>query len=269
MSVEFTVSQEALAVVRNTVIEANFDECEAALTEMMAPYKTMVVTEDGIVAAKTDRANIRKVAGRIDEMRKVVKKAYSEPLKAFEDRCKALVAIVDEGATNLDIQIKEFEEREKLDKVLKLQQFYADSADDEVKTYCPFEVIANAKWANKSYSVEQAQGEIESAIVAARNDISVIREMGGDDVAYLLDYYKQTHELSAVIRKASELKTLREQEAARQREAEAIQQAAHAPVIESDGIPLVTVTFKVTCTKHQLKDLGEYMKLRGIQYGRA
>ena len=280
--ISFEVKQEALALVKNTVIEANFAECEAALTEMMTPYKTMVVTEDGIAAAKTDRANIRKVAGRIDEMRKVVKKAYTEPLKAFEDKCKALVSICDEGSANLDIQIKEFEERERAEKIEILHQFYLENTDEDERSFCPWEFISKKEWGNKTYSIEAAEEDILDAVCKMRSDLNVVREYGEGDTPYLLDVYKQTHELSAVIRKASELKTMRDREEARKREeaeiaaraAERFEQtikAAQAPVIEAEeeDEPLVTVSFKVTCTKAQLSALGEYMKRSGIKYGRA
>jgi PHD/YefM family antitoxin component YafN of YafNO toxin-antitoxin module len=284
MSIEFQVSQDALAVVKNTVIEANFAECEAALTEMMEPYKTMVVTEDGIAAAKNDRASIRKVAGRIDEMRKTVKKAYSEPLKAFEDKCKALIGICDEGSANLDGQIKAFEERERAEKIDILHQFYLENTDEDERAFCPWEWVAKKEWGNKTYSIDAAEEEILDAVCKMRSDLNVVREYGEGDTPYLLDIYKQTHELSAVVRKASELKTMREREAARKLEAEeAAARAkerfeqttttAHTPVVEShddpQDEPLVTVSFKVTCTKAQLTALGDYMKRNGIKYGRA
>lgn len=282
MSIEFNVSQEALAVVRNTVIEANFAECEAALTEMMTPYMTMVVTEDGIAAAKNDRASIRKVAGRIDEMRKTVKKAYTEPLKEFEDKCKALVAICDDGAANLDGQIKAFEDAEKQAKIDEIREAYAGMVDEEIESFLPWGAVNNPKWGNKAYAVETAVGEIRLSVENTRNDIATIREMGGDDTPYLLDVYRQTRNLSTVVRKASELKTMRQREELRaQEEAERAKRAverfdqainvAQAPVIEAEieDDPLVTVSFKVTCTKAQLTALGDYMKRSGIKYGRA
>ena len=290
--ISFEVKQEALALVKNTVIEANFAECEAALTEMMAPYKTMVVTEDGIAAAKTDRANIRKVAGRIDEMRKVVKKAYTEPLKAFEDKCKALVSICDEGSANLDSQIKAFEDAEKQEKLAAIRADYDEHITDEMELYCPWERVYNPKWENKGYSIELAQEEIYEAIMGTANDLDAIREMGGDDTPYLLDVYRQTHSMTAVVRKASELQTVREREEKRaleeserqkkREQAVAVENARIEGMIHANEVAdsihakyatkaedLVTVSFKVTCTKAQLSALGEYMKRSGIKYGRA
>lgn len=281
-SVSFEVKQDALALVKNTVIEANFEECAAALKEMIEPYKTLIVSEDGIAAAKSDRAKIRKVSSSIDEMRKTVKKAYQEPLKAFEDKCKALVAIVDDGAANLDSQIKAFEDAEKAEKLEKLHSEYIAMTNDETELYCPWECVFNDKWGNKTFTYDAAVDEIKSALEQTINDLAAIRDMGGNDTPYLLDVYKQTHELSAVVRKASELKTMRANEEARKRmEADAFnnlpsnateaQPQEYLPqTINAADIPneTVTVSFKVVCTKQQLAALGAYMKLNGIIYGR-
>ena len=263
--ISFEVNQDALALVKNAVIEANFAECEAALTEVMEPYKTMVVTEDGIAAAKNDRASIRKVAGRIDEMRKTVKKAYSEPLKAFEDKCKALVAICDEGSANLDGQIKEFEERERAEKIDCLHQFYLDNTDEDERAFCPWEYISKKEWGNKTYSIDAAEEDILDAVSKMRSDLNAVREYGEGDTPYLLDVYRETHDIGTVIRKASEIKALREQEASRKSEEDANLTILGA----EDDEPRVTVVFKVECTKTQLAALGQYMKKNGIQYGRA
>ena len=292
MSVEFEIKQDALAVIKNTVIDGNFDEVKAALTEMVAPYKSMVVSEDAISGAKADRANLRKVSARIDEVRKTVKKTYSEPLAVFEGKCKELMSIISDGAENLDRQIKDFEQREAEEKIEQLHAEYIAMTDDEMESFLPWGAINNPKWANKTYSSETALQEIRDAIENTRNDLTTIRSMGGDDTPYLLDVYRQTRDLSAVVRKASELKTMRQREEQRARDEafrrqeeirrrqeaermeaekahERIAEAAHAPVVESAAEDLVTVSFKVTCTRDQLTALGEYMKKNGIKYGKA
>ena len=106
----FEVRQDALDLVRSADIQANFDECKAALNEMMGPYKSLVIMEADLPQAKADRARIRRVAARIDEARKEVKRVYSEPLKQFEDKCKELTAICAEADSNIDTQVKAFEQ---------------------------------------------------------------------------------------------------------------------------------------------------------------
>lgn len=218
--VSLEVKQEALAIVQNTTIEANFDEVKAALTEMMLPYQSMVVSEDGISAAKSDRARIRKVASGIDDLRKTVKRAYSEPLKAFEDKCKELVAICDSGAANLDRQVKEYEQREADAKISRLHDFYENSGTAEEREYCPWESIVNARWANKGVSEESAQSEILAKLNATGQDLATIRTLDERDVPYLLDYYKGNQDVREVIRKSTELKARREAEEQRRAQQE-------------------------------------------------
>lgn len=292
--VSFIVDQAGLDVIRNTHINANFNECKAALAEMIAPYKNLIVSEDAIAEAKNDRAKIRKVAQRIDDVRKTVKKVYTEPLALFEADCKELTEICMEGVNNLDAQVKAVEQAEKDAKIAELRAFYDAAESDEAKDYCPWESICNPKWGNKGFVISQAQSEISDALEKTERDLESIRTMGGEDVPYLLDCYRQTRDIGVVIRKSAELKTAREREAQRKREAEerqrerdAARTAAEAeketaraePKRETEYAPavtteleqddLVTVDFRVVCTKTQLAMLGRYMRENGIKYGKT
>lgn len=286
--VNFVVDQAALDIVQNTAITANFAECKEALADMIGPYKQMVVTEDGIADAKADRAKIRKLATRIDDTRKAVKKAYSEPLSAFEANCKELVAICEEGSNNLDRQIKDFEGREAAEKIERLYQAYIDVASAEVQSYLPWERLASPKWANKGYAEVTAILEIKESVAKTAEDLETIRGMAGDDTPYLLDIYKQTHDMGAVVRKASELATMRKSEAERRRKEDERRNAAEAEsrmTADTEEAPdqpqeaeanflkerkrRYTVTFCVTCTADQLADLGSFMVDNGIEYRRV
>jgi len=282
--VNFTVNQDALAIIQNTSIEANFDECKTALKEMIAPYASMIVTEDSVSEAKAERAKIRKIEAHIGDMRIAVKKSYMKPFDEFAEKCNELIEICASGSSNLDKQIKSIENGEAEAKIAEIRAAYEKVAAGELLAFCPWEFVYSEKWRNKGVSKETAIADVEAAVSATANDLTAIRATGGPDTAYLLDVYKQTHELSAVVRKASELKAMREREAARRREAEEAAtrakerfeqtaSTAHAPVVEAHDEPkdepLVTVSFKVTCTKTQLAALGQYMKKNGIKYGRC
>lgn len=276
---EFRITSD-LSALRAQIIEANFDEVKAWLDENLAPYRNMAVTPDTIPTAKSYRANIRKVRDRIDESRKEAKNAALAAYTPFEVKCKELTGLCDEAANAIDLQVKEFERREAEEKIERLKEEYFKLIDDETEQYLPWGCVNNPKWANKGYSFNDAVEEIDAAISKVRNDILAIRVNGGDDTAYLLDYYKQTRDLSAVIRKASDLKTMRVREEQREREeaerrATREQEKSHKAVEERERVDLgeeydvVTVDFRVTCTKEKLQALGEYMKANGIKYGKV
>ena len=147
----------------------------------------------------------------------------------------------------------------------------------------------NPKWSNKGYSVEDATQEIYNALSRTERDLAAIRSMGGDNVAYLLDTYRNTLDISEVIRKNAEINARKAIEEQRRREAEERRAAAEAeaqrrkalevqpaPVVpatveepDDEKEELMTVVFKVSCTKAQLSALGQYLKANGIKYGRA
>ena len=283
--VSFTVKPEALAIIRDLSIEANFDECKAALTEKMEPYKALVVTEDGIAEAKADRAKIRKVASQIDEMRKSVKRAYSEPLTIFEARCKELMAICDEGSGNLDGQIKAFEERERAEKVETLHAYFTETIPADVVDFLTWERVFDARWGNKTFSEDEAKAAITEAINRCWHDIIAIRGFGSADVAVLLDYYKQTHDLSATLTKKREIDAMRAAEAARAAAASEKAETAkgtepeakpQSNTVEKASIPAAPVSsdvfaveFRVIATREQLAALKEFLVRNGIKYGKV
>ena len=276
---EFKITSD-LSALRQQVIDANFDEVRAWLIENLAPYRDMAVSADDLSTAKSYRANIRKVRDRIDQSRKEAKAAALEAYTLFEAKCKELTGLCDETANDIDAKVKAFEDAERKEKIENLHAEYVALTNDELELYCPWENIFDPKWGNKSFPYDHAFAEINAALSQTKVDIEAIREMGGSDTPYLLDVYKQTHSMTAVVRKASELQTMREREEARKREAEEAAarakerfaqtiSAAQAPVIEAEDEPIVTVSFRVTCTKAQLTALGQYMKQNGIKYGRC
>lgn len=285
---EFEITS-SLDTLRNQQITANFDAVAAWLDEELAPYAGMAVTEDMIPTAKVYRANLRKLKDRIDLYRKEAKSAALAPYTAFEEKIKVLTGKIDEAADNIDRQVKEYEAREKQAKIAELQTYYLESSTEELTVYCPWSSIFNPKWENKGYSLDDAKEEIKAAVFYTESDLKSIRDIGGDDTPYLLDVYKQTRDLNAVVRKSMEIKAAREREEQRKREEEERQRAveaqkavreaevveksadaAHEPVVQKPAPKddVVTVDFRVTCRRSQLQMLGLYMKQNGIRYGR-
>lgn len=289
---EFRITSD-LSTLRQQLITANFDEVKGWLDENLAPYRNMVVGADAISEAKTYRANIRKVRDRIDSCRKEAKAAALAAYTDFETRCKELTGMCDDAAGAIDAQVKAFEEEERKEKIARLLQEYCDLADEDMRVYCPWESVLNEKWGNKGYKYEDAVEEIRAALFYAATNLQSIRDMGGEDTPYLLEIYKQTHDINAVLRKSLELKATREKEEIRKQLAEAEKEAAKREaagetktikasepdamskakpgdtIVFDEPEDVITIDFRVTCTKTQLSALGEYMRRNGIKYGRV
>lgn len=186
----FVVDQKALDLVKNTPINANFEEVKDALTEMTKPYANMVVTEDQISAAKSDRARIRKVSGSIDNYRKTLKKSYMEQFSVFETKCKELTGICDRASDNLDGQIKEFEESKRQAKLDELEQFYNDF-EKSYPDYMDYSRVFNPKWGNATYKIDDAKEEIIAYCNSVDVNVAYVRSLGDEFEAVMLDKLKE------------------------------------------------------------------------------
>ena len=235
--IEFQVDAKALEVVKNTELSANFEQVEAQLTALTAPYRTMVVTMESIASAKTDRAKIRKLEKSLDDYRKAVKTAYMEPYNAFEARYKKLIGICKETSENIDTQVKRFEEQQKAEKVAGLRNFFEQNADG-VSGYLKFEQIFNKRWENATFALEDAQEEILTAIQKCEGDLNAIRGLNSPFESELLSTYSATLDIAGCMRKHAELTEIKrrederrraEEEARKQRE---VEEAARRKALE-------------------------------------
>lgn len=95
-------------------LDFNFEEVKSWLSENLAAYKTMVVTEDAIGASKADKAKISKISKAISEQRIAVKKRYLEPYNDFETKMKELSDMCDEAAKTSTSRSKRLRKNGKL-----------------------------------------------------------------------------------------------------------------------------------------------------------
>ena len=215
----FVVDNNAIETIRNTELKANFTEMKAALTEFVEPYKHMIVSEDAISLAKADRAKIRSVANHIDDYRKFVKKAYTEPLKAFEEKCKELTALCDEGSDNIDAQVKAYEQKRKEEKIFLLKDYF-NNAEKQYPEFCPWDFVYNERWGNVTYSLDKCHADIDKAIATTDREVSAILALRSEWQLSLLDKYKQTHDMVEVLSLHERLVASKEAEIRRKKEAE-------------------------------------------------
>lgn len=280
--IEFTVDNAALATVKDIVINANFEEVEAWLKEMVSPYASMVVTEETIAGAKADRAKLRKVKASIDEYRKSIERDYKKPVEDFKKRVKPLLEICDSGIDNLDIQVKEFENAQKREKTNALRDYF-DSNAGEAAEFIGFDYIFNPKWENNGFPFEDAQAEIDEAISRTTDSVMAIRSVGNEFVPSLLQEYSRCHDLAAVLRMNQQLIDRKAAEEKRKAQEERIRSAERASILRFADEPPQTIAFaqivteneefvvdfRVYATRDQLSNLKAFLNANGIRYGRV
>lgn len=281
---EFEVRTD-LATVAAQEIETNFEQVDAYLTEAMAPYTTMAVTEDGIRDAKATLAKLRKLRDAINAQKIAVKREWMRPYTDYERKAKTLMGRVDAGIENLDGQIKGFEtdriEKRKAD----LEALFREQSET-VHSLADFERLweQHPHWQKKTMAVEACKEELLGIAEQIERDYALILRMDPAHTAALLEHYKEHRSLALALalserlkdrdeetRKATERKT---EEQFRQEEPEEPEEDAPDTGTQfirpaEDDKPLtVHLAFQMDVTPEQASALKRFLTANGIKYKR-
>ncbi len=238
-----------LAVLNPQHIETNFEAVDAYLTEAMEPYTQMVVTEDSIGDAKKTLAQLRKLKDGINAQKIAVKREWMKPYTEYEDKAKQLMSRVEAGISNIDGQVKDYDSRRKEQKLQELKDYFdQETSRYRVEEYLDWEQIRNPKWANASFSVEDAENEISGIITDTAKDIDYITGMESRFMAAMLDEYRKSRDLRSALALEVRLKTL--QEAEERKKAERLTETFQEQESDGDGdvadeepVPMQTAQF--------------------------
>lgn len=147
------------------VVEVNFEEVKVELTEKLNEYEKLVVTEDSLSFCKSEKKHLAGLRKKIDTYRKDIKKEMSIPIKAFEDKCKELVELVQQTEMPLQEGIN----------------VYDDKKREEKKLYAIGEIsrVVNELKLNDKYAGELQLDDRYMNLTAKNKDVTVDIESRG------------------------------------------------------------------------------------------
>ena len=281
------VMQTDLATALPAVLEFNFEDLKKALAERMELYRGLVVTEDGIKAAKQDRADLNKLREAVEAKRKEVKKACMAPYTEFEGRVKELVQLVDAPIAAIDGQLKEYEEKRRAEKRAEIAAIYEETVG-ELKGILPFERLWRDEWYNTAWSMKKIREAIVAAEGKVASDLEVLSTVESEFAEAVRLKYLEALDLNAALAERARLQEraakLREYEEQRRRAAEA--EAASVPEAEqaeaaakdagqAEAAPatgaeetVYLLRFECQLTRSQAAELSAFLKARNISYRR-
>lgn len=277
----------------------NYEQLKAQLSEALESYKGRVYTDETIVLAKKDRANLNKLADAIDGKRKEMKSMYLQPYEEFERQAKELTAMVKEQSAAIDAQVKAYEEQRRQDKQAKIMELYS-SMIGELAALVPYERLHNPKWLNVTASmgaISEDMGRKIDKIAAGLSSIDTLN-LAPDIADQVKGVFLKDYDLAAALAERERIEKQREelarykaaQEGAQStpsagdkytRQRTEIAAGAQEPRNPADSAihteaaekihteTLYTVAFKVEATAEQLEALKAFLKSNNIRYGRA
>ena len=266
--INFQIDSTALQTIQNTELKANFEETKVALAEIVYPYTKLIVSENGIVSAKNDRAKLNRLKANIDSYRKMVKAAYNEPYKRVEEKFKELTAICDTGINNIDGQVAEYEKKRKEEKLFLLKEYYRN-AEKKNPEYCDFEYALHPKWELKGTSLDECKDYIDNSIRKVDSEVFAIKGLHSEwEISMLADYQK-THDMLSAMEVHERMTMVRQQEEERRKkEQETFEKTqTQVPAIEhaDEKEQVYIATIHIYGTLEEITAVKRYCNQHGIE----
>lgn len=257
-------------------VKFNYEDIKKWVTEKSSEYKSIVYTPETITLAKQDRATLNKVSEAINNEKKRIKNELLKPYVDFENKCKELMAIVNDASKTIDKQVKEFEEKEQNAKKEQIKAVF-DAYIGDYKDLILFDLIFNPRWLNKTYTMKKIEEEINHLVVKTSDDMKVLKGQINDEVilkqvqAFYFSHIADPDCLSGSLkygmnviesnRKLEELK--QQQESKKEVQSPNIVQPAFTQE------QLQVIDFRVWVTQEQKMKIRDFLIQNNIKYGKV
>ena len=180
------------------VISTNFGEVKEALLAQMEVYKELEVTEENKAERKKDIATLRKMIKAVNDKRIEVKKECLKPYESFEKQATELVNIINEPVGLIDSQVKEYEDKQRLEKISEIDKIFTEVVGDLIDNVS-LDRIREDKWENVATSLKSIKEDMVAKLNTIRGDISSLRAMQSDKSEEAVSRYFDNFDLSSAI----------------------------------------------------------------------
>lgn len=173
----------------------NADEIATEVAAKVGYYKNLVYTEDQVVEAKKDRAQLNKFIAALKAKDREIKDLCLKPYEVFHNKMLKIISLVEEPARLIDTQVKDFEDKQKREKEAEIRRLF------EAKGFQPWvtpERIWNPKWLTKSYSLKQIDADLTTIQHKIGEDILLINGQK-EGMQAALSEYKRTMDVTAAM----------------------------------------------------------------------
>lgn len=196
-------------------ISFNYEELKKELTEKTSMYETMVYTDDQIKDAKEDRANLNKLKKALNDERIRMEKEYMIPFNAFKAEVNEIIGIIEKPIATIDRQVKEYEEKQKQDKLASIQEYY-NSIEKPDLQWLGLPAIYNEKWLNASVSMKSIQEEINSRLEQIEMDMKIVADLPEFSFE-AMEEYKSSLDIRKALNEANRLVEMAKRKAEQER----------------------------------------------------
>lgn len=256
-------------------VEDNINEVKEYAISLKEYYSKLVFTDDQKTEAENERATINKLVKQVADSRKRIVDEFKKPINLFENTAKETEKILKETSDFIDIQVKNFEEKEKNIRKENARKIYEENIE-ELQDIISFEKIFNIKWLNKGmWKKDNSSPEIEKEIIEIRekvkNGLKAIEDLNSEFELEVKNTFLQDFSLENAIFKNTQLNNQKElmskvSEKKEEIREQKVEKMVTKQVIEEPLEKLLTYTLKITGTLSKQKALKEFLDLNEMTY---
>lgn len=152
-------------------ISFNFEELKQELTEKVSMYETLVYTDDQIKEAKADKAQLNKLKKALNDERIRLEKEYMQPFNSFKSQVNEIISIIDKPVALIDKQVKEYEDKQKQEKMEQIKALWAEMDVPEGMT---LERVFEDRMLNVSYGLNHVKQKMLDDIKRFNRDMETL-----------------------------------------------------------------------------------------------
>ena len=227
-------------------LEFNYEELKAELKAKVRDYMDVVYTDEMMKQAKADRSNLNKLKKTLNDERIRLEKEYLAPFQDFKAKISELCGIIDEAASCVDKQVKEYEQVQQGKKKEGIKKLFAEKMSPAFP-WLALDRVFDPKWLNASVKMKQVEEALGNAAAKIASDMAMLSRLPEYSFE-AMECYKSTLSVENALFQADNLKQLAEAKARAEAEAAAREaapegmreqapDAPHAPVNGQDGQP--------------------------------
>ena len=205
-------------------IDWNFEDLKNEISKKSNEYMNLVYSDEQIKDAKKDRASLNKLIKALEDKRKEIKKEVMVPYHDFENKEKELVSIINKAVSNIDSQIKGYEQGLREEKRTKVKEIYKECIGD-LESLIPFEKAFKESYLNAGTTLKSIREEMTELYERVDREMKIITADASPYIQSMRQVYRETLDFSLAMKKKQELEEaeqlrIRTEEERRKREEE-------------------------------------------------
>ena len=185
---------QQIAVVQGSIRFSAYEDLKHQATEMAELIASVDVNDDNLKMSKKLLAEVNKRLKVLEDKRISIKKLMLEPYDDFESKVKEIVNIVKEADSLVRSQVKDMEEKERLEKeVIISDLFHKRIKVYPFKNFIPFLDFLKPKHLTKTMTLQAVEKEMIQFFEDIDKDMKVIS--GLDEIENHINAYLETYDL--------------------------------------------------------------------------